>query len=418
MRPRVSMRKCSLLAMRNLEMRLALNSLHLLSPFSYRYGLKDWGTYPIDVLEDDDCILQTVEGLFTLRSADSIAVLTLDGVDYVITANEGDDVEYGEFAERVRSRNIFVGTTVGYPNMTVDPTILSNSSITEGTSRFFNSECNDTNTETPFCTDGMRFTLGSSMFDYSNPEAPNVYRMVGIGGRGISIFKVTDSGLEEVWDSGSDFEREGCATFAWAHNSIQDEEFSPVGGPFYVSLDPTDDLRVTIEEINDPEVDGCEDGGDGNPGACPMSAVVDDRTPKDGPGAETVVVGEACGKTLAVTVAEKNSVGFLYDISDITSPVLEKVFHLSPASETSNPGVAYDARTLGEIDSESIQFLSEADSPTGNPSVLFSGAFSGTASLWQFTCDGASSPSTSSATADYISGLAALAGLIVASVFF
>ena len=397
-------------------------SAHLLF-FSFRiersFGLKDWSAYPIDVVEDGDCVLETVEGLYTLRSADSIAVISIDGIDYVITANEGDDVEYGEYAERVKGEDIFVNTTVGYPNMTADPAILSNSSIVEGTSRFFNSDCNDTNTETPFCTPDMRFTLGSAMFDYTDPVAPNLYRMVGIGGRGISIFKVTDSGLEEVWDSGDDFEREGCAAFQWAHNSIQDEEFAPVGGPFYESLPLDDGLRETIDEMNDPEIDGCEDGGDGNPGACPMDALVDDRTPKDGPGAETVVVGGACGKTFAVTVSEKNSIGFLYDISNITSPVLEKVFHLSPASETSNPGVAYDARTLGEIDSESIQFLSADQSPTGNPAVLFSGAFSGTTSMWQFECgndDGSSDP-TSSTVGDYVSGLVALtAGLIALSI--
>ena len=392
-----------------------------------RYGLKDWSTTPIDVVEDADCVLQTIEGLYTLRSADSIAAFTKDGIDYIITGNEGDDVEYGGFAERVRGGNIFTNTTVGYPNMTADPTILSNSSITEGTSRFFNSLCNDTNAETPFCTDSMRFTLGSAMFDYSKPNAPNLYRMVGIGGRGITVFKVTDSGLEEVWDSADQFEREGCAAFPLSHNSIQDEEFAPVDGPFYDSLAPDDDLRQTIEEVNDPAEDGCEDGGDGNPGACPMGALVDDRTTKDGPAAETVVVGEACGKMYAVTVSEKNSLGFLYDISNLNNPVLEKVFHLSPVSESLNPGLAYNERTLGEIDSETIQFLGEEQSPTGNAAVLFTGAWSGTTSLWEFSCPSGSSPTSttsgssstsSSLVADYMSGLFALSGLILLTFVF
>ena len=386
----------------------------------FSYGLKDWSVYPIDVIEDGDCILQQVEGLYTLRSADSIASVNVDGVDYIITANEGDDVEYGEYAERVRARSIFNGTTIGYANMTADPTIFSNESITEGTSRFFNSECNETNPETPFCTSSMRFTLGSAMVDYSNPEAPNVYQMVGIGGRGITIYKVTDAGLEEVWDSGDEFEREGCAAFPWAHNSIQDEEFAPVGGPFYNSLDADDELRVTIEEVNDPEEDGCVDGGDGQPGACPMGQTVDDRTTKDGPAAETVVIGEACGSLYAVTVSEKNSIGFVYDITNIASPVLTQVFHLSLVSESMNPGLAYDAGTLGEIDSESIQFLSLEESPTGNAAVLFSGAFSGTSSLWDFSCsDGTGgnettdSPTSSADTGDYVFvALIATAGLM------
>jgi len=76
----------------------------------------------------------------------------------------------------------------------------------------------------------------------------------------------------------------------------------------------------------------------------------------------------------------------VFDLTNVTAPSLFQVFHLSPASETLNPGLAYENRTLGEIDPESIQFLSAEDSPTGKPAVLFSGAWSGTASLWEFTC--------------------------------
>jgi hypothetical protein len=167
--------------------------------------------------------------------------------------------------------------------------------------------------------------------------------------------------------------------------------------------------------MNDPEIDGCEDGGDGQPGACPLGQTVDKRSSKDGYSAETVVIGEACGKTYSITVSEKNSVGFSYDITDITNPILTQVFHLSPESETKNPGVAYEARVLGEIDSESIQFLSEAESPTGSAAVLFSGAFSGTTSLWEFDCTSAGDV-TSSAARDYIEGL--VVGLTIIAVFF
>ena len=78
----------------------------------------------------------------------------------------------------------------------------------------------------------------------------------------------------------------------------------------------------------------------------------------------------------------------MYDISDITSPKLAQVFHLSPASETKNPIVAYADRTLGEIDSESILFLDESESPTGKAAIIFAGAFSTTTSFWEFDCGG------------------------------
>ena len=80
------------------------------------------------------------------------------------------------------------------------------------------------------------------------------------------------------------------------------------------------------------------------------------------------------------------------------SPKLAQVFHLSPASETKNPIVAYADRTLGEIDSESILFLDESESPTGNPAIIFAGAFSTTTSFWEFDCG------TDETTADDPSG--------------
>jgi hypothetical protein len=76
----------------------------------------------------------------------------------------------------------------------------------------------------------------------------------------------------------------------------------------------------------------------------------------------------------------------MYDISNISSPKLAQVFHLSPASETKNPIVAYADRTLGEIDSESIIFLEKCKSPTGIPAIIFAGAFSTTTSFWEFDC--------------------------------
>jgi len=167
-------------------------------------------------------------------------------------------------------------------------------------------------------------------------------------------------------------------------NGIQDEEFADVNGTLYdVSKE---DLRETIHEMNDPNEDGCEDRGDGQPGACALGNTVDERSLKDGYAAEAIVTGSACGKEYLVTVSEKNSVGFMYDVSDIANPSLAQVFHLSPASETKNPIVAYKDRTLGEIDAESIIFLGEEESPTGVPAVLFAGAFSSTTSFWEFDC--------------------------------
>jgi hypothetical protein len=48
--------------------------------------------------------------------------------------------------------------------------------------------------------------------------------------------------------------------------------------------------------------------------------------------------------------------------------------------------VAYDDRTLGELDAEDPVFLSACQSPTGKPGIMFNGAHSGTVSFWEFEC--------------------------------
>jgi hypothetical protein len=129
-----------------------------------------------------------------------------------------------------------------------------------------------------------------------------------------------------------------------------------------------------------------EDGGDGEPGTCPLSKTIDERSQKSGPNPEAIAVGEACGTLYMVTVVEKNSIGFLYNINDIENPELDQVFHLSEASKDKNAGVAYADRTLGEVDTETILFLPKDTSPTGKPAVIFAGAWSSTISYWEFDC--------------------------------
>lgn len=145
-------------------------------------------------------------------------------------------------------------------------------------------------------------------------------------------------------------------------------------------------MQEAIRDMNDPNEDGCEDRGDGRAGACPMGQTVDERSPKDGPSAEIVTAGVACGRLLAVTAAEKNGVAYVYDISNIANPELLFVKHLSEISQTLNPEVAYKAGALGDVDSEQIIFLEAIYSPSARAGVLFGGAWSGTFSFWEFTC--------------------------------
>ena len=339
---------------------------------------KDWseggGTEGIDTVKDDDCKLEYKPGFVSMRNPDAIVAVSIDGTDYILTADEGDDKEYGDFEEKQKFKDVIDSATLfesdfqEYGSGGHDGSALANAHANFGGTK-------------------MAITIGSTAIDYSVVTDSNPYPKfkgaVGFGGRGISIWKAKDMSM--VWDSGSMFEKEQCKKYPWAHNAIQDEEFAAVNGTLYMSLKDGSKLKETIDEMNDPDQDGCSDGGNGKPGACPLGKQVDERSLKDGAGPEAIVVGKACGRLLAVTATEKQGTAFVFDITDITKPTLQFLHHLSPASEKKNPSVAYADEELGEIDPESITFVNAEDSPNGNAGVMFAGAWSSTMTFYEFT---------------------------------
>lgn len=236
-------------------------------------------------------------------------------------------------------------------------------------------------------------TIGTAGVNYDDTSAPILEKIVGIGGRGMSIFRVpssTSADLELVWESGSDFEEETCDKFPWANNAVMDEDFAPLcsDGPgeqcARYTIFNNDDDRGNIEERSSELDDGCDLGG-GVFGACPMSKTVDEKAQEDGLAVEAVVVGVACDHLVAVACGENNGVCLLYDITDVSSPKRLKTFHLSPANENKNPDQSYRV-DMGDLDSETILFLSPEKSPTGHSGILFAGAISGTLSFYEFEC--------------------------------
>ena len=259
--------------------------------------------------------------------------------------------------------------------------------ISAGHAALFNSEC-----EGDACVSSTRISVGSTSIDYdTDPKNPIFYRMVMQGGRGWSIYELPpdpNSLLKLVFDSSDYLERVSCEFFPLSHNGHMNEEDAPADNlPNNTLWQIADEkLRQDLAEKNDPEEDGCKDQGDGTPGACPMKDKVDSGTSKDGPGVERITVGAACGRLFAVMATEKTSVAYLFDITNVGSPDLKKVFHLSEAMQHKSPGLAYNDATIGEIDPENILFLPAHQSPSGKPSLLFAGAHSGTISYWEFDC--------------------------------
>jgi hypothetical protein len=186
-------------------------------------------------------------------------------------------------------------------------------------------------------------------------------------------------------------------------NAKMDEEYAPVSGPnstYFQTLDDEED-RETLLENNDPLESGCDDQGDGTPGSCPLSELVDVESGANGPSVENVIVGFACGRLVTAVATEGGSTALLFDITDITSPDLVQVLNLSPASQYMSLGLAYNRGELGEIDPETGVFLTAEQSPDGHGAgILWAGAHSGTVSFWEIKCrEEVAAPPTTTTTA-------------------
>jgi hypothetical protein len=168
------------------------------------YGLKSWSDNGIDILKDGGCgMYATSPVLYTTRASDGIDTVEIDGVAYVVTADEGTDADFGAYEEKIDAGDLFFGTTLTPRNFVAPASFFSTANSPDGASARFNSECED-NGLSPWCADDFSISLASSAVDYSDPSAPVISKIVGFGGRGISIFRIPDSyeePIEFVWDS-------------------------------------------------------------------------------------------------------------------------------------------------------------------------------------------------------------------------
>ncbi len=148
-----------------------LNSLKVTGIYSA--GYEDYSTVAVDIDKKDEAYNpKTYESLRGIRMPDSIALYSVDGTDYVVTANEGDSREWGDYLNE-DERDFKDGQTSPTGKITAE-----NSGLT-GKVVFFDSS------------------------DYDGLDANLDYLF---GGRSFTVYKADGNGLTEVFDSGSDFE--------------------------------------------------------------------------------------------------------------------------------------------------------------------------------------------------------------------
>lgn len=140
----------------------------------YSCGFEDYSTVNIDIdKKDNKYSPKTYESLMGIRMPDGISAAQINGKTYIITANEGDSREWGNYLNEKEINFKDNGAASPTGKITAD-----NSGLT-----------------------GKVVFFDSSDYDGLNSEKDYLF-----GGRSFTVYEVTQNGINEVFTSGADFE--------------------------------------------------------------------------------------------------------------------------------------------------------------------------------------------------------------------
>lgn len=267
----------------------------------YSAGYEDYSTTAVDIDKKDEAYNPAVyESLRGIRMPDGVALYNVDGVDYIVTANEGDTREWGDYLNE-DERDFGDGQTSPTGRITAE-----NSGLT-GKVVFFDSS------------------------DYDGLDSGLDYVF---GGRSFTVFRADESGLTEIYDSGSDFEAK------------------------------------TAEYI--PENFNCSND----------DKSLDDRSGKKGPESESITVGTVGERTYAFIGLERVGGVMVYDITDPAETVYVNYINSRDFSED----------IAGDDSPEGLCFIPAADSADGNAYLLAACEVSGTVAAYELTANNSGNP--------------------------
>ena len=186
-------------------------------------GTKDYSQVALDPSDEDGpdgepaVNLRTFPGLYGLYQPDGINSYSAGGTSYLVTANEGDAREWGDYSSVTRAKNL---EDDGYGPVDPDSPVAA------------------------YLEDSDLGRLNVSIEDGFNEETGYYDELYTLGGRSFSIW-TTDG--EQVFDSGSDFEEVTAAAASDFFNSNHTES----------NLDGrSDDKGPEPENLTIGEVDG------------------------------------------------------------------------------------------------------------------------------------------------------------------
>lgn len=241
----------------------------------YSAGFADYSHTAIDIVEDGKYEAYTYANLAGARMPDGIAIYSAGGKDYLVTANEGDARDWGDYCNEAKTKD-FTGKNIKI----LDPTLCAG--LPEGKSVMF-------------------------------------------GGRGFTVYEVSDTGLNEVYDSGSEFEAKTAQYLPGYFNASNDDN------------------------------------------------KIDSRSTKKGPEPENVTIGQTGGKIYAFVAVERIGGIMVYDVTDPEKASFANYINSRDFSE--------DIR--GDVSPEGICFIPDAGN--GKPVLAAACEVSGTVAFYELT---------------------------------
>lgn len=257
----------------------------------YSVGYEDYSSIAVDLDKSDETYRpETYENIKGIRMPDGISACTINGETYLLTANEGDSrawpVSSEEFVNEIKS---------------------------------------DTSP-----VNGIKMKKKVTWFDVSQYDGLEAGMDYIFGARSFTMFKVTESGLTEVFDSESDFE------------------------------------AITAKVL--PDYFNCS------------NEVVDieDRSGKKGPEPESITVGTIGKRTYAFVALERISGVMMYDITEPENVVFENYINSRD----------FSADIKNDVSPEGLYFIAADESPVKKPLLAVSNEVAGTISVIELDLEG------------------------------
>lgn len=250
----------------------------------YSVGFEDYSRIPVDLNKGDETYNPaTYENIKGIRMPDGISTYTMNGETYLLTANEGDS-------------RAWPVTTEEFVNEIKDKTSPVNK---------------------------IKMDSKVTWFDVSQYDGLEANMDYVFGARSFTIFKVTESGLEEVFDSASDFE------------------------------------KITAQVL--PDYFNCSND----------VIDVEDRSGKKGPEPESVIVGTIGERTYAFIGLERIGGVMMYDITEPGNAIFENYINSRD----------FSADIKNDDSPEGLYFVTANESPVKKPLLVVSNEVSGTISI-------------------------------------